>query len=255
MDMEQLKLRIEALGPWFYPFPLGPGIVTPSKVPPQVQGIFDTRRQMMESAVRAHFGTRVADIRAADVGCHEGYYSLALRELGVPEVLGLDYREDNLRRARFVAEHLSVSGVRFLQANVEELDPVELGEFSLVLCYGLLYHLENPMRALRRLHAITGELLVLETQVVDEVEGVTEWGSQEWMRPFHGVLAVIDESGEYDEGNAETGSTPIVTCPSPRALQFLLQAAGFRDVRRVEPPPGAYEQIARGKRLVVTARK
>ncbi len=255
MDTEQLKQQIVDLGPWFYPFVLTADVVTPSKVPAQVQGIFETRREMLEDAVKAHFGERLKAIRAVDVGCHEGYYSLALRGMGVPEVLGLDYRDDNLRRARFVAAQLGVSGLRYLQADAEELNPASLGEFPLVLCFGLLYHLENPMRVLRRLHALTGELLVLETQVVDEVDGATEWGSQEWTRPFHGVLAIIDETGEYREGNAETGSTPVVTCPSPRALRFLLQAAGFRDVEVLPPPTNAYEQLARGKRLVVTARK
>ena len=255
MDTSHLQQQIAAHGPWFYPFALAPGVVTPSKVPPEVQPIFETRRQMLETAVRAHFGDRLPSSRAVDVGCHEGYYTFSLREMGVAEVLGLDFREDNLRRARFVAQQLGIQQVQFQQADAEELNPADFGEFPLTLCYGLLYHVENPMRVLRRLHALTGELLVLETQVVDEVDGATEWGSRQWTRPFHGVLAVIDEAGEYQEGNAETGATPVVTCPSPRALRFLLQAAGFREVTLMEPPPGAYEQLARGKRVVVTARK
>ena len=255
MDALALQKQIEALGPWFYPFALAPGVVTPSKVPPEVQGIFETRREMLERAVKAYFGDRLASIRALDLGCHEGFYTFALRRMGVPEVLGLDFREDNLKRARFIASQLGISGLRFQQADAENLDATAFGEFPLTLCYGLLYHLENPMRALRRLYALTGELLVLETQVVDEVEGETEWGSRQWTRPYHGVLAVIDETGEYQEGNPETGATPVVTCPSPKALRFLLQAAGFRDVRVVAPAPDAYEQLARGKRLVVTALK
>lgn len=255
MTTEQLQEQIEALGPWFYPFTLAEGVVTPSKVPENVQGIFETRRQMLETAVCQHFGSRVTQIRAVDVGCHEGYYSFALRRMGIPEVQGLDFREDNLRKARFVAEQLHLDGLRFNQADAEELNADDYGVYPLTLCYGLLYHVENPMRVLRRLYALTGELLVLETQVVDEVEGVTEWGSQEWTREFHGVLAVIDETGEYSEGNAETGATPVVTCPSLRALRFLLQAAGFKSVELVSPPADAYEQLARGKRVVVTARK
>ena len=133
-----------------------------------------------------------------------------------------------------------------------EEDPASLGTFDLTLCFGLLYHLENPMRT-AALHALTGEMLLLETQVVAEVEGVAEWGSREWTRPFQGVLAVIDESGEYAQGNQETGSTPVVTCPSPNALRFLLHAAGFREVTFLDPPAGAYEQLARRQRVIVRA--
>lgn len=253
MTTAELQEKIAAIGPWFYSFQFPGGVSTTSKIPQEVQAIFETRREMMETALREHFGPRLSTVRAVDVGCHEGYYAFALRKLGVAEVLGIDYREENLRRARFVAEQQEVSAVRFLQADVEELNPASLGTFDLTLCFGLLYHLENPMRVLRRLYALTGEVLLLETQVVAEVEGAAEWGSREWTRPFQGVLAVIDETGEYAQGNQETGSTPVVTCPSPNALRFLLHAAGFREVTFLDPPPGAYEQLARRQRVIVRA--
>lgn len=253
MTTTDLQQRIAELGPWFYPFTFAGGVSTISKIPEEVQQIFETRRAMMEAALRDHFGPRLPSLRAVDVGCHEGFYSFAMRKLGIADVLGLDFREENLRRARFVSGEQKISGLRFLQADVEELNPAALGQFDFTLCFGLLYHLENPMRALRRLHAITGEMMLLETQVVAEVEGTAEWGSRDWTRPFQGVLAVIDESGEYAQGIQETGSTPVVTCPSPKALRFLLLAAGFRDVTFLEPPPGAYEQLARKQRVVVKA--
>jgi hypothetical protein len=87
------------------------------------------------------------------------------------------------------------------------------------------------------------------------VEGVAEWGSREWTRPYHGVLALIDESGEFYNENTEAGASPIATCPSPRALEFMLKQAGFRRVETIAPPPGAYEQHARGKRVVAVAYK
>lgn len=253
MTTAELQEKIASLGPWFYPFSFEGGVSTPSKIPAEVQAIFETRRRMMETALLEHFGPRLRGMRAVDVGCHEGFYSFALRSLGLAEVVGIDYREENLRRARFVAEQHGTTGVRFLQADAEELNPASLGTFDLTLCFGLLYHLENPMRVLRRLHALTGEMLLLETQVVAEVEGFAEWGSREWKQPYQGVLAVIDETGEYERGNQETGSTPVVTCPSPNALRFLLHAAGFRDVTFLEPPEDAYEQLARRQRVIVRA--
>jgi hypothetical protein len=49
--------------------------------------------------------------------------------------------------------------------------------------------------------------------------------------------------------------TPMATCPSPKALRFMLLQAGFRRVAQVPPHEGAYEQHARGKRVVYAAWK
>ena len=67
------------------------------------------------------------------------------------------------------------------------------------------------------------------------------------------MLALIDETGEFDADNTETGHSPLVTCPSPKALAFMLEQAGFARVEFVDPPVQAYEQHARGKRVVCAA--
>ena len=87
------------------------------------------------------------------------------------------------------------------------------------------------------------------------MEGVVEWGSRDWLRPYQGILALIDETGEFDAGVRETGMTPMATCPSPKALRFMLLQAGFRRVERIPAHEGAYEQHARGKRVVYAAWK
>ena len=256
MTPEQMQQGIVALAPWFYPFDFGGGVVAPSKIPPEVTQIFETRLEMVSRAVDGHFGARLPDVACLDVGCHEGFYSFAMAARGIARVLGVDVRESNLRRARFVAEAKGLSQVSFRQGNLERLRADELGRFELTLFLGLLYHLENPMLCLRNLAALTKELCIVETQVIDEVSGATEWGARTWTRPYQGALAVIDESGEFHSADGEeTGSTPVALCPSPKALRFLLQQAGFRRVEEVPPSPGAYEQLARGKRVVIAAYK
>jgi ubiquinone/menaquinone biosynthesis C-methylase UbiE len=250
---QEVQERIAALSPWFYEFDLGVHGRTASVLSPEVLPIHQTRLEMVSRVVDRHFGDRLQKIRCVDVGCHEGFYSVAMARKGVQQVRGIDLRESNLVKARFVAEVLGLRNVVYEQGNCEDLpggDPYEL-----CLCLGLLYHLENPMRCLRNISRITGELCVIETQVVDEVEGVAEWGARVWTRPYHGVLALIDESGEFYHQNAETGASPLATCPSPNALRFMLRQAGFRRVEFVEPPPGAYEQHQRGKRVVCAAYK
>lgn len=256
MTREEIKQTIAQLGPWFYPFDFGQGLRTPTKLPPDVEGIFETRREMVERVVEEHFGERLPQIACLDIGCHEGFYSIALARRGVGRVVGVDVRESNLRRARFVAEVLGLSRVSFQQGNCERMTLSEWGRYELTLLLGVLYHLENPMLCLRNVAALTQELCLVETQVIDEVEGETEWGARQWKRPYQGVLAVIDESGEFHSADGEeTGSTPVALCPSLKALKFLLRQAGFRRVEVIPPPPGAYEQLARGKRVVCAAYK
>ncbi|MGD0014864.1 MAG: methyltransferase domain-containing protein [Bryobacteraceae bacterium] len=255
MTADEIRAGIERLGPWFYEFDLGEAGRTPSLLPPEVRPIHSTRLDMVTRAVEAHFGPRLPEIRCIDVGCHEGFYAVAMARKGIRHVLGVDVREESLAKARFVTEALGLRNAEWRQANCEDLRVEETGRFELCLVLGLLYHLENPMLCLRNISHISTELCVIETQVVDEVEGSAEWGWRGWTRPYQGILALIDESGEFDNQNAETGATPIATCPSPKALEFMLRQAGFRRTEILEPPPGAYEQHARSKRILCAAYK
>jgi tRNA (mo5U34)-methyltransferase len=247
---------IESLAPWFYEFDLGPIGRTESLLPADLKPIHLTRLEMVQTAIGLHFSPeRLRGIRCLDVGCHEGYYSVAAARLGTREVLGLDIREENLKRARFVARSLGLANVQFERCNVEQVSPERFGKYELTFFLGLLYHVENPMLCLRNMASVTSELCVLETQVVDEVEAIAEWGSRKWSRPYQGILALIDESAEYDASNREVGSTPLATCPSPRALEVMLKHAGFKRVEFIDPPANAYEQHARRKRVVCAAWK
>jgi SAM-dependent methyltransferase len=245
--------QIEALNPWFYVHDFGRGLKTTPLIPAHVAAIHDTRLTMVEDVVTSHFGSRARGLECLDIGCHEGYYSLAMERLGF-RTKGVDARGENLLRARFVAD-ASDSAVTYRQGRVETLAADENRTYDLTLFLGLLYHVEDPMLCLRQVAAVTRELCVIETQVVDEVEGFAEWGSQEWTRPYQGIIALIDEGGEFAAGVRETGVTPMATCPSPKALNFMLRQAGFRRSEIVAPPPGAYEQHARGKRVVCAAWK
>jgi tRNA (mo5U34)-methyltransferase len=250
---QEVQERIAALGPWFYEFDLGAHGRTASVLPPEILPIHQTRLEMVNRVVDGHFGDRLRQIRCIDVGCHEGFYSAAMARKGLREVRGVDVRASNLEKARFVAEVMGLRNVAFEQGNCE--DPRVEEPYDLCLFLGLLYHLENPMLCLRNISRMTSELCVIETQVVDEVEGCVEWGARGWTRPYRGVLALIDESGEFYNENTETGASPLATCPSPKALHFMLQQAGFRRTEIIEPPPGAYEQHQRGKRVVCAAYK
>jgi SAM-dependent methyltransferase len=78
-------------------------------------------------------------------------------------VSALDGRKENVEEAQ-----RRVENVNFRHADVEDTSLPTLGSFDLVLCFGLLYHLENPFRAIRNLFALTGKVLIAESMCVPD---------------------------------------------------------------------------------------
>ena len=120
MSRAEIERGITELGPWFYPFELAEGLRTTPGIPDQVVGIFDTRLRMLNSVLDSHFGSQLAGLDCLDIGCHEGFYSLAMAKRGL-RVTGIDAREENLNRARFIARAAGINGIDYRPGRVETL--------------------------------------------------------------------------------------------------------------------------------------
>jgi SAM-dependent methyltransferase len=110
---------------------------------------------------------READLRTAiDIGCGFGYFTKYLKDLGL-EVSAFDARIENAQETakRNPDCKVWVDDIESLSTNP--------GSFDLVLCLGLLYHLENPFLALRHLYSLTEKIAIIETMVAPFVLPVT----------------------------------------------------------------------------------
>lgn len=247
--------QVAALGPWFYDFQLPGGLRTNPALSDELRSIHTDRVVMLADAVRQAFPDGLNGAATLDVGCHEGYFSHRLLELGAGSVLGLDVRERNLLKARLAADAIGARGLSWMRTDAEDL-VAALGantRFGLSLAYGLIYHCENPVRVLRQIAAVTERAIVIETQLLDEPTcPPVEWGREGYRLPVRGVFAVLDESRLYPT-NSETGASPLALCPSEAAVRTVLAHCGFGLVQRIAPPPGANEQLVRGKRGVFVA--
>lgn len=89
-----------------------------------------------------------------DCGCGVGSITLDLAELVAPgQVVGVDMDEGQLEIGRTNAKERGLTNVTFEQGNVYELR-FESGTFDAVLAHTLLYHLSDPIRALRELRRV-----------------------------------------------------------------------------------------------------
>ncbi|MBN9127675.1 MAG: methyltransferase domain-containing protein [Nitrosospira sp.] len=251
-ERQELLKQVMALEPWFYTFDLGNGEIVHSKLPKNIQGIHETRLQMVLSAVEQHFDHRLSSARCLDVGCHEGYFSFEMAKK-VMSVTGIDVRKESLQKAELIKKINRAENTNFRYGDCYELDQSEL--YDLTLFLGVLYHLSNPIGALLSMAKVTKELCVIETQVIDDIGGQTEWGNKDWHREYKGMFALIDERSEYDGGCPEAGSFGLVLCPSLNALLFILRTVGFKRIELITPPVNGYEQHMRGKRVILAAAK
>ena len=238
---------------WFYPFVLPNGQTVPSTHGHQLDLIHDTRTQMMNDFIHRHFGL-VSDkkLNAIDLACHQGWFSSKLIELGFTSVLATDARDKHIADAELIFNAMNQSeNIRTLQSDVHSLDTKVLGAFDLVLCFGLIYHLENPVGALRKAFELCKSACLIETQIAAGQSGVVDYGSYRFVKKIEASFVVIDETHEIHGTEASTQGICLI--PNLEGLIWILQKIGFSRVEVLQVPADGYEQLLYGKRAMLAA--
>ena len=190
-----------------------------------------------------------------DVGAWDGFFSFAAEDLGAGRVLALDHYVWSLNLPRLQqywndckAQHIvpklyhlipghwepgslpgklgfdtvhriKNSSVEQVVADFMKVDPVEIGQFDIVFFLGVLYHLEEPLRGLRRLSLLTRELAIIETAAV--------------YLSSHEDVALF----EFYEADELGGDVNNWFAPNLAGLSSACRAAGFKTVRVTSPYP------------------
>ena len=231
---------------WFYEFPLPDGTTTTSYLEPEVAKIHTTREKVLRRYLENSGCPRDT---ALDVSCHEGFFSHILGDY-FASVTGIDKNEGSLDLARRMAAFLKRDNVAFRYCPVEKASLNLQSDF--VLCYGLIYHIENPMQVLRKLAELTGKVLCVETQILPfSVSFKLEDGWYKNQRELRGLFGLCADYPTSKEG----GLTEYALVPSREAVVHILQNLGFATVSVYEPADDDYEQYVRGSRIIVFAEK
>jgi SAM-dependent methyltransferase len=177
--------------------------------------VFDTDAAAAINAARiewlAQAGLPLDGARVLDAGCGVGHF-ISFYAMRGCTVVAVDGRPENVAELRRRHPHVEAHIV-----DVQHLDPQAFGVFDVIHCFGLLYHLDSPVAALRNLSAMCGRLLVLETMVCDS------------SRP---VAVLVDETRSASQALAGMGSRP-----SPAFIVFALSRVGFNYVYGAKEPP------------------
>ena len=210
MNADQLRARVAAFERWHYAIDLGHGVVTP---------IFETahvvrheqRRQSFFSPLVTWLGG-LDGLRVLDLGCNAGFWSLQVARAGAREIMGLDGRQTHVDQAELVME---ACGVLKKQAHFRQADVTStpLGrDWDLILCLGLLYHVDEPLELVSRLVQTEASVLVIDTEV----------------HPSFGLRARRGSENLSDPRSSSVGAQ--IHVPTTRAIVQVLKAGGYSTV-------------------------
>ncbi|MER7266812.1 phytanoyl-CoA dioxygenase family protein [Micromonospora carbonacea] len=167
---------------------------------------------------RAFYEAFPGATRILELGALEGADTLALARQPGTSILGLEGREENLRRAEFVMEVHGATNVELRIADVETLDFATLGRFDAVLCAGLLYHVREPWALLKDAARVSNGIY-LSTHY---------WGSSDGLETLDGY-SVKHVREEHPEPQAR-GLSVDVRWLDRASLFAALENAGFVEI-------------------------
>jgi SAM-dependent methyltransferase len=143
----------------------------------------------------------------ADLGCGPGWFSDRLVRAG-RKVIGYEGRDDLVAVARARVPAATFAKLDMDVVGLDHLPPAA----DAVVCFGLLYHLENPLRALRICRALGRKAAFVETMTIPE--------------PGAGARMIPEND------NITQGMRPAALVLTPDAIVHGLTLAGFAHVYR-----------------------
>lgn len=144
MDTEQIRQRrqeiVERFGPWTaHNIRISDDLYT---IGPRIVGD-EVKLRRITQIVSDIAGKPLSELRVLDLGSLEGLYAIELAQHGACAT-AIEVREANLEKIRFAKEALSLDNLEVICDDVRNLSVEKYGYFDIVLCLGLLYHLDAP---------------------------------------------------------------------------------------------------------------
>jgi SAM-dependent methyltransferase len=167
-------------------------------------------------------------LRILDLACDQGNFAIQLAQLGAAEVVGVEAR-DHVKDAIARRDSLGLKNASFEQGDVRAITSDSHGMFDVVLCLGILYHLDVPdvFQFAGNVARLTNRFAIIETQIglsrrrKASYEGRDYWGKS-YLEDVSMPGASIDNPESF--------------MPTRASLLNLLQSVGFSTVAEVQIP-------------------
>lgn len=236
MDKLQIENEIKRLSPFHHDIELPYGLRTcPSEL---------VRREEQKTRVQTltqhcfppllkRFGGTLKGKRILDLACNCGGFSFKALQFGADYVLGIDIVDRYIEQGRFIGKVLGLENIHFERMDMSDISPSKIGVFDVVLCFGILYHLEDIVGMMRKVATVCLDCLVVDTDTL--ATGVDP-------------ILRMNVAPKYDDTSGALASTALWRTeemmqfiPSRQAVDILLRFLGFKKVEMLRPNPALVE--------------
>jgi len=180
------------------------------------------------------------ELRVLDLACLEGLYAVEFARHGAA-VVGIEGRRRNIEKARFAKSALSLDNLELVLDDVRNLRQETYGAFDVVLCLGILYHLDAPdvFAFVEQLADVCRGLAVLDTHVAPRSETTRVYRGRWYCGALfreHAADATLEEKEAVSWASLDNPESFWPTRPS---LYNLLSHAGFTSAYECHVPEEA----------------
>ena len=203
-----IRERVDAERHWIMKMNLGDGIITPGWSDPK----FD----------KLPFYGLPADmtgLRVLDIGCAEGFFSFEAERRGAKEVVAVDSSGACVRRFEICRDALG-SSISPKLRSLESLDPSSVGTFDLVMFFGVLSHLHDPLLGLEKIAAMASGTVLVQSETLESISREPLAHFRE--RQFH----------NGPPGKRSQGST-VVWVPNAACIREMLSQVGLMNIEQI----------------------
>ena len=224
---------IEEYGEWSYDIPLPHRVWTRGN-----EGVPHTRLKRIFQ-VACDLSTKpLHSCRVLDLGCLDGQFSIEFALTGA-EVVGVEVREASIQKALLAKESLRLENLKFIQDDVRNISREKQGQFDVIVCSGLLYHLDTPdvFALIEHMYEMTKRLVIIDTHVsLSPKSSVTYKGQTYFGHHFREFADEDTEVAKEQKLWASWGNPVSFRFTRPSLVNFLSHA-GFTSAYECFTPP------------------
>jgi len=189
------------------------------------------------------------NLRILDLACLEGHYAIEFALQGAT-VIGIEGRESNIQKAIFAKDTLNLANVTFYQDDVRNLSAEKYGQFDIVLCSGILYHLDSSdvFPFLEKLYEVCKRFVIIDTHIAYTSNMSVFYKNYEYKGhtiPEHPANSSLEERLQSKWASLDNITSFWMTKPS---LYNFLTRTGFSSINESR-------SLVQGDRITVVAFK